>query len=225
MENEIDNIVNNKKKKTVLREIVEWSVCIVVAIILALIVRYYIGTPTIVQHPSMTPTLISGERLLLNRLHVALGNEINRGDIITFEAPSKNYITTYQANETSNYAEYNHNIEGVFNKVAYDILEITKTSYIKRVIGVEGDQIKIADGNVYLNGKLLEESYLPEGTNTTPENGVFTDLVVPEGAVFVMGDNRDDSTDSRAFGCVPMDKIESKVAIRFWPLDKFGEVK
>ena len=97
-----------------------------------------------------------------------------------------------------------------------------KTSYIKRVIGVAGDHIKIEDGKVYLNGKELQEPYLREGIKT--ESDMFTDVTVPEGYIFVMGDNRPHSTDSRSFGCIPLEKVESKVWIRFWPLNKFGKV-
>ena len=62
-------------------------------------------------------------------------------------------------------------------------------------------------------------------TNINPENEQFYDLIVPENCVFVMGDNRDHSTDSRSFGCIPLEKIEGKVWIRFWPFNLFGKVE
>ena len=80
------------------------------------------------------------------------------------------------------------------------------------------------NGKVFINGEILEETYLEDGLVTT-ENGDFIDLTVPEGSVFVMGDNRAVSMDSRRFGCVPISKIEGKVLVRFWPLDRLGEVK
>lgn len=214
-----------KPEKSVVREITEWTACVLIAIILALLVRYFVGTPTIVQHPSMTPTLLSNDRLILNRLHVKLGKEIEKGDIITFEAPSKIFVSAYQVNDNNYVAEYDRDINGLINNFIYYVLEIGKTSYIKRVIAVAGEHIRIDDGKVYINGELYEEPYLPEGTKTTDGGGYFLDLVVPEGTVFVMGDNRGDSTDSRCFGCIPIEKIESKVLIRFWPFDKFGKVE
>ncbi len=222
---ELKKYAEDKPKKSVVREIIEWAGCIIIAVILALIVRYYIGTPTIVQHPSMTPTLLSGERLFLNRLDIRMGKEIKRGEIITFEAPTKAFVPIYQVNLKNPVAFYDYEPDNIFESFTYYVLELNKTSYIKRVIALPGEHIKIEDGNVYINGELYEESYLPEGTKTTDGSGYFVDLVVPDGAVFVMGDNRGNSTDSRCFGCVPIDKIESKVLIRFWPLNKFGKVE
>jgi len=71
---------------------------------------------------------------------------------------------------------------------------------------------------------VLSQDYLQSKVITTSLNGQFTDLIVPEGYVYVLGDNRGSSTDSRRFGCIPLEKIESKVWIRFWPLAKFGKV-
>ena len=105
----------------------------------------------------------------------------------------------------------------------YYVLETSKTSYIKRVIGVAGDHIKIEDGKVYRNGEELHEDYLAEGTVT--KSKTYSDITVPDDCVFVMGDNREHSTDSRDFGCIPISKIESKVAFRFWPLNKFGKIE
>lgn len=223
LESELEK--EKKLKKNILREIFEWTGCVIIAVILALIVRYYIGTPTIVQHPSMTPTLLSGDRLFLNRLDIKLGKGVEKGDIITFEAPSKNFVPVYQIEKSKYIAEYKKDINGLINNFTYYVLELNKTSYIKRVIAVAGEHIKIENDIVYINDKVYDEPYLPEGTKTKDGNGFFLDLVVPEGTVFVMGDNRGNSTDSRCFGCIPIDKIESKVLIRFWPFDKFGKVQ
>lgn len=207
------------------KETLEWIYCIIIAIILALLVRYYIGTPTIVQQPSMYPTLKQDERLILNRFFRTIHTTPQRGDIVTFEAPSKSYVSAYEADLSNPVAEYANEPQGLFTKFAYYVLEINKTSYIKRVIGLPGEHVKIEDGKVYINGKELEEAYLSDDVVTSQLDGPFTDIIVPEGYVFLMGDNRSKSTDSRRFGCIPIEKIEGKVWIRIWPLNLFGGVE
>lgn len=121
-------------------------------------------------------------------------------------------------------AKYEYKPEGLINNFNYYILENTKTSFIKRVIGLPGDHVKIEDGKVYINGEELKEEYLKKGIVTNVSNSILSDFTVPEGTVFLMGDNRPDSTDCRRFGCIPLNKIESKVWIRIWPLNLFGKV-
>ena len=147
-----------------------------------------------------------------------------RGDIITFEAPSKTAYKTGEADMSNPVAKYNYEPKGLFQKFVYNILEINKVSYIKRVIALPGEHLVINEGKVYINGEELKEDYLNDGV-TTIINGEFYDLVVPENTVFAMGDNRTESVDCRSFGCIPLEKIESKVWIRFWPFNKFGKVK
>ena len=211
--------------KSTIKEIAEWGLCIIIAIVLGLLVRTFIGTPTIVQQPSMYPTLVSDERLFLNKFAAVTKQELKRGEIITFEAPTSNVISATDVDINNPVARYDYEPENLFEKFKYYVLEIGKTSYIKRVIATAGEHIKIENGKVYINGKELEESYLQPGVLTTSLEGQFTDLTVPEGYVFVMGDNRTQSTDSRRFGCIPIEKVESKVLIRFWPLNKFGPVE
>lgn len=215
----------SEEKKLNIKEILEWVHCIIIAIVLALLVRYFIGTPTIVQQPSMYPTLKQGQRLILNRTIRTTKSMPKRGDIVTFEAPSETYVSAVEANLENPVAKYNDNITNIFTKFRYYVLEIGKTSYIKRVIGLPGEHIKIENGKVYINGKELEEKYLQNGIITTSLEGKFTDITVPENCLFVMGDNRPQSTDSRRFGCIPLEKIESKVWIRFWPFNLFGKVE
>lgn len=93
----------------------------------------------------------------------------------------------------------------------------TNKDLVKRVIGVEGDEVLITDGNVYVNGEQLEETYLQEGTYTEGE----IDLVVPEGKLFVLGDNREVSLDSRyeKVGLVDVSDVEGKVFVRLYPFN------
>ena len=206
------------------REILEWIYCIIIAIILALLVRYYLFTPTIVKQPSMYPTLVPDQRLILNRLARTTHATLNRGDIVTFEAPSQNYIPVYEADLDHPVAKYENEPKGLFSQFVYYVLETNKTSYIKRVIGLPGEHVKIENGKVFINGQELNEPYLQANVVTNSLDGAFTDIVVPENTVFLLGDNREKSTDCRRFGCIPIEKIESKVWIRFWPLDRFGKV-
>lgn len=208
-----------------LKEVLEWTYCIIIAVILALLVKYYIGIPTVVQQVSMNPTLVENQRLILDRTVRTFHRELKRGDIVTFESPSTLRMSAYEADLSNPVAKYENEPQGLWARFVYYVLETNKESYIKRVIGVAGDHIKIENGKVYLNGEELEEPYLKEGIETKAEHGeVFLDVTVPEGYVFVMGDNRPKSTDSRAFGCIPLEKIESRVLIRFWPLNLFGTV-
>lgn len=215
----------NEEGKWKLKEILEWVYCIIIAIVLALLVRYFIGTPTIVQQPSMFPTLKQGQRLILNRTIRTSKTMPQRGDIITFEAPSQSYVSAIEADLENPIAIYDYKINNVFSKFRYYVLELGKTSYIKRVIGLPGDHVSIENGKVYINGTELEENYLQDTVLTTSLEGAFTDITVPENCLFVMGDNRSQSTDSRRFGCIPLEKVESKVWIRFWPFDLFGKVE
>ena len=210
--------------KSTLREIIEWLICIIIAVVLALLVRYYIGTPTIVQQTSMTPTLKENERLWLNRWVRTIKEMPKRGDIITFEAPSK----LYSGNDLEGkepIATYTNEPTNPIKKFLYYVVEMGKDSYIKRVIALPGDHVQIKDGNVYVNEEKLNEEYLAAGVTTSAKVEGLDDFTVPENCVFAMGDNRGHSTDCREFGCIPLEKIESKVAIRIWPLNLWGKVK
>lgn len=214
------------EKISVLKEILEWGYCIIIAIVLALLVKYYIGTPTIVQQQSMQTTFMPNDRLILSRITRTAKGTYERGDIITFEAPSTTVISAANINYDYPIAEYKNEDRGLVGKFFYNVLEVNKISYIKRIIAVEGDHLELKDGKVYLNGERLEEDYLDEGVTTKlGQSGLFSDIVVPNDCVYVMGDNRDHSTDSRSFGCIPVEKIEGKVWVRFWPLSKFGTVE
>ena len=206
------------------KNIIEWIECIVIAIVFAVLIRYFIGTPTIVKKRSMYPTLKQDERLILSRWGRTTKKMPERGDIITFEAPSKMVLSAEEVDLNNPVAVYTNQPKNIFSKFTYYVLEWGKQSFIKRVIGLPGEHIKIEDGKVYINGEEYKEDYLQEDVKTTA-SGVFTDFVVPENYVFAMGDNRAESTDCRSFGCIPLEKIEGKVVLRFFPFNRFGKVE
>ncbi len=206
------------------KDIISWIICIVIAVALAIIIRYFVGTQTIVKQQSMWPTLQPNERLILNRWFRTTNQMPERGDIITFQAPSRINVTKEDANLLNPVARYDNDPTGTFSKFAFYVLEIGKDSFIKRVIGLPGDHIQILEGRVYVNNALLKESYLKPDVKTEGDYP-FMELDVPEGTVFVMGDNRPSSTDSRAFGCIPIEKIEGKVIFRIWPFSAWGKIE
>lgn len=200
------------KEKSILREICEWIFCIVTAFTVAMLVRYFVLTPTIVCQPSMTPTILDGERVIINRFVRTFNLPLYRGDIVTFEKPEK----------TVDGKAYYDEIRSPMEFFVHEVLETGKISYIKRVIGLPGDHIEIIDGKVYVDGKERNDANI-KGVET-PNNGDYCNVIVPDGYVFVMGDNRPNSTDSRYFGVVPMEKIDGRVTIRIWPLSAFGKI-
>ncbi len=214
---------NNKKEKSVIKNTLEWVYCIVIAIVLAVTFRYFIGTPTIVKMSSMYPTLEQNQRLWLNRWGRTTKKLPKRGEIITFEEPAK-VEGRSEIDKTKPIAYYGEEKKG-FEWFKYNFLEIGKRSYIKRVIALPGEHVEIKNTKVYINGEELQENYLQSGVVTDVTGEGFDDFIVPENCIFAMGDNRNYSTDCREFGCVPLEKIESTVAIRIWPLKLFGKVK
>lgn len=192
------------------KEILEWVYCIIIALVLAMLFRYFIGTPTIVKQVSMYPTLIQDERLWLNRWTRTTKTLPEKGEIITFEEPAKITYSASEIDKSNPVAQYKE--RNAFQWFVNEFLEIGKRSYIKRVIALPGEHVEIKDGKVYINGEELDEPYLQEGIVTDVAGVGFDDFVVPENCVFAMGDNRNHSTDCRSFGCIPLEKIESTVA-------------
>lgn len=222
--NQVSETVEDTKKtkfNMILKEIAEWVFCFIIAYILYLNINYFIGTMSGVKQVSMQPTAKEGERLIVQRPTI-FKKTLQHGDIITFEAPidSAEYIDENAAGDDNiaNYIDY----KGL-NSFLYNFIGLGKTNYIKRVIGIEGDHIQITeDGQVYRNEGKLEEKYTKDGI--TNINGKYVDLIVPDNCVFVMGDNRLESKDSRYFGCIPVEKVNGYILVRVWPLNRLGKL-
>ena len=174
---------------------IEWILVIGGAILLAVIVKMVLLQAFYIPSASMYPTLQKGDRVLVNKISYKL-HDVNRGDVVVFERPP--------------------------SETATNIPDL-----IKRVVGLPGEQIVIEGGRVYIDGQLLDEPYLPEGVTTTAENAPLkcareAPCVVPEGDVWVMGDNRNDSKDSRYFGPIDEDSIVGRAFVVVWPLEPAG---
>jgi signal peptidase I len=216
-------MIGEIKLNSTTKEILEWIYCIIIAVVLAMLFRFFIGTPTIVKQVSMYPTLIQDERLWLNRWGRTTKTMPDRGKIITFEEPAQIIYSQSEIDNNNPIAKYNEK-KGLAWFVN-NFLEMGKRSYIKRVIALPGEHVEIKEGKVFINEEELDEPYLQDGIVTDVIGVGFSDFIVPENCVFAMGDNRNHSTDCRAFGCIPLEKIESTVAIRIWPLNKWGKVE
>ena len=167
-------------KESLGEEIKDWVVSILVAVVLAFFIRYFIVELYLVEGPSMRPTLVSQERLVVNKF------------IYRFKAPEKGEVLVFRYPKDPS------------------------RDFIKRVIAVPGDTIEIKDGRVFVNQQLLNETYILDKTR-----GSYPLSTVPEGHIFVMGDNRNNSEDSRFkdVGFVPYDLIKGKAMMVFWPFD------
>lgn len=225
MKEKMEDYYSKPKKKNIdwkkaSKEIFEWALCFVIAYIIYLFINYFIGTISGVKQVSMFPTARENERLLIQRPTI-FKKKIQRGDIITFEAPiDKGYYEEIDSTDVvAEYKEYKY-----VDSFLYNFVGIGKMSYIKRVIGVAGDHIVITEeGEVYVNDEKIDEPYLHE--QNTPKTGEYMDVVVPPDCIYVMGDNRKESKDSRFFGCVPVSHVDGYVIARIWPLNKLGKLQ
>lgn len=100
--------------------------------------------------------------------------------------------------------------------------DLGSTPFIKRVIGLPGDVVDLRRGQVLINGQAISEPYVYPGQTTGPVGGQQAHWVVPPQTVFVMGDHREVSTDSRVFGSVPLGNVVGRAWLRYWPFDTFG---
>lgn len=187
------------------RRLGEDSLILVLAVVVAILVRTFVAQAYWIPSGSMIPQLQINDRVVVSRLAYDL-HRVHRGDIVVFKSPPG--IEPPVAQPSNILARGVHDI-GVALGFAQD-----QTVLIKRVIGLPGNRIEGRNGHVYINGELLVEPYLPKGTVTS----TFGPITVPPGHVFVMGDNRGDSLDSRVFGPIPESSIIGRAIWKVWPV-------
>jgi signal peptidase I len=186
----------------------ELPVLLVIAFIVALIIKTFVLQAFYIPSASMEPTLVEGDRVLVEKITYRFG-EPGRGDVLVFE---KDVFGPVPEEDESFWNDIVDAFRGLFGFPTG-----SSQDFIKRVIGVEGDTIEGRGGDVYVNGEKINEPYLPEGTETSP----FGPVEIPEGEVFVMGDNRANSDDSRNFGPVAVDSIVGHAFLLIWPPSDF----
>lgn len=181
--------------KSILREYVE---AIIIALLLALFIRTFVVQAFKIPSGSMLPTLLIGDHILVNKFGYGIKNPFTGETWISIGDPQRHDVIVFK---------YPQN---------------PSLDFIKRVVGVEGDRVEVAHKKVLVNGEPfvepnavnLEEDELP-----SPRDNMGP-VIVPPGAVFVMGDNRDNSHDSRFWGFVDLKAIRGKAFILYWSWDR-----
>ena len=181
-----------KKRSLFLKQIFEWIVVIAIALIVAMLVRLFLLQQFFISGPSMETTMFSDNRVLVSKLAYKIG-DIDRGDVVVFDRATMNG-----------------------SQIEHDDL-------IKRVIGLGGESIEIRDCSVYIDGTKLDEPYLPSRdiglANLSDRCGVVSMplTTIENDEVFLVGDNRPQSFDSRMFGPIKKDLIIGQAFVLMWP--------
>ncbi len=171
----------------------EWATVLVVALVIAITVRSLILQQFYISGPSMEATMFQDNRVLVNKLSYRL-HDIHRGDVV------------------------------VFDRVTVDGQVVQHDDLIKRVIALGGEKISITDCKVFIDGKLLPEPYLNDYdlAQTVIEDRcrvpMMDEMIIPDNQLFVMGDNRPQSFDSRMFGPIEQSLVVGRAFVIIWPL-------
>lgn len=190
-----------EKRKKIIHSIIEWVKSFIFAIVVIFIMGIFFRTTSVINI-SMKPALKENDNLILYRL-----GEVKRGDIVSFKSDIK---------IRKNDIDMLNFIQKMFVKEGQPML------LIKRVIGLPGEKILIKDGNIYVNGKILEEDYINIKTN-----GELYIEEIPKNKYLLLGDNRMASLDSRnsSIGLVDKEKIVGKAIFRYWPLNRINIIR
>lgn len=195
--------------KKIINEIKGIALTILGSIIIVAIVNTEVLASAKVQQESMENTLYNDEKLIVDKVSYNFTAPKREDIIIFFDNDEKRNIFQEGYEYLKEIASISYNTD-------------TRTRLVKRVIGIPGDEIDIKDGYVYLNGSILEELYVKGETYSRDKE---FPIKVEEDTVFVLGDNREVSNDSRNFGLVKINQIEGKAVFRISPFNRFGFIK
>lgn len=190
-----------KLKDKRVRALVELPFLLAAALVITLVVKGLLAQAFFIPSASMEPQLREGDRVVVSRLSYRV-HDPRRGDIVVFPSP-----------------EVEPEKEGLVERVFHDVLESVALrdpgdrELIKRVIGLPGETIEARDGQIFIDGRRLVEPYLRPEVRTND----FGPTEIPEDSVFVMGDNRPNSRDSRFIGAIEVDTIVGRAIWRVWP--------
>ena len=203
-------IVDKEHKHSFWREL---PVLIVIAFAIALIIKTFLLQAFYIPSASMEPTLLIGDRVLVEKVGYRFGSP-DRGDVVVFE---KDLAILADPSANGDDAPFYVDIGNAF-KSLFGFPTGSSQDFIKRVIAVGGDTVEGRENQVMVNGEPVDEPYLPDGTSTTD----FGPVDVAQGEIFVMGDNRSNSDDSRNFGPVSEDKVVGRAFVLIWPPADIG---
>lgn len=208
----------NEKKFNLAKEIWEWVYTLAIAIIIALLIKGFIFDIVRVDGSSMFPTLVNNDRLIVTKL----GYKPEQGDIIILDSEYKNREEYFDKLAASKDKDELSVIDKLFAQGSMPE-SLKKKYYVKRIIAMPGQTVDLVDGKVYIDGTPLDEPYY-DGTTSSIDPTVEYPITVQDDCVFVMGDNRNHSKDSRSseLGQVPYDAILGKSQVRIWPLTDMG---
>jgi signal peptidase I len=200
------------KKKHALPFWAELPLLILAALVVAVVLKTFLIQAFYIPSGSMEDTLLVNDRVMVNKMAYRFG-ELQRGDVIVFDDP-----TGDSRPEESFPVAVRRNVGEAIGLTVPDI------EFIKRVIALPGETLDFEENEVRINGQVLFEPYVKvdlAGRSHCPD---VEALVIPAGEVFVMGDNRNNSQDSRCFGTVPIDTIVGKAFVIMWPADRWSSL-
>ncbi len=185
----------------------EGVIVIVGAALIAFLLKLLVAQAFFIPSESMTPQLLVSDRVLVSKLSYRL-HEPRRGDVVVFDCPPSECADDDDDDDGGG-------VRGVVRSFGegVGVIQPSTEEFIKRVVGLPGETVEAQDGQVYVNGKRLIEPYLPPGTITSD----LAPVTVPPGELFVMGDNRGSSSDSRVFGPVKRASVVGRAVLKVWP--------